>query len=369
LIFTDTDLFLVLSEGVETMQALRWHGQNDVRLDEVPDPEITNGDDVIIEVEFCGICGTDIHEFTDGPQMIREAAHPLTSLRPPITLGHEFSGFVSQIGSDISDIHIGQLVTVDPCLYCGQCPSCLRGDYHICTSGGSVGLASDGALATYVKVQRKNVIPVPDGIPADWAAVAEPLAVGYHAARRARIKAGDQVLITGAGPIGIASLLSALALGASAVFVSEPSSERSKLAKSLGATAVFSPQESDVRRQVYELTGKVGPDASIEATGRADAFELAFTSLRRGGRISVAGISDSKLTVSLHQLVLYEREILGSLGYNLDIQRVLELMAEGLLDPSPFVTAKFSLSQSPRLFAESALGKSTHLKTLLTPKE
>jgi (R,R)-butanediol dehydrogenase/meso-butanediol dehydrogenase/diacetyl reductase len=349
------------------MQALRWHDRGDLRLEDVPLPVAGGTRDVVIEVDACGICGTDVHEYLHGPQMIRPTAHPLTGARPPITLGHEFAGRVSAVGAAVDGLVVGQLVTVDPCLRCGSCAACRRGDYHICAQGGSIGLASDGGLAAFVAVPRENVIPVPDGVPAEWAAVAEPLAVGLHAARRAGISAGSTVLNTGAGPNGIASLLCALSLGAGAVFVSEPSPARAELARSIGPTEDFDPLAADVRREVFLSSGRNGPDHAIEANGRPDAFELGFTSLRRGGRMSVAGITDSSLTLPLRQLVLYEREVVGSLGYNRDIERELQLMATSRLDPSPFVRTVRPLAEAVDTFEALAAGPADDLKVLLTP--
>jgi (R,R)-butanediol dehydrogenase/meso-butanediol dehydrogenase/diacetyl reductase len=339
-----------------------------MRLDDVPVPELTRPDDVVIAVEACGICGTDVHEFTRGPQMIRKTPHPLTGARPPITLGHEFSGRVVSVGPAVDDLAPGRLVTVDPCLRCRTCPSCLRGDYHICTRGGSIGLAGDGGFADQVVVPRVNVLPVPDGVPALWAAVAEPLAVGLHAARRARIGAGDAVLITGGGPIGIAALLGAISLGAATIYVSEPSPARAQRARELGATEAFDPRTTDVRREVFLRSGRSGPDAAIEATGRPEAFELALTSVRRGGSVSVVGIGDGQLTVKLSQLVLYEREIAGALGYHHDIERVLRLMAGGRLDPTPFTTGIRPLTEAIPTFHELSAGPIDGLKILLAPK-
>lgn len=348
------------------MQALRWHANNDLRLEEVETPE-PGDQDVLIDVAACGICGTDLHEYRHGPNMIRLDAHPLSGSAPPLTLGHEFSGTVARVGAQVTDLRNGQLVTVDPCLRCGTCPSCLRGDYHLCTKGGSVGLAADGAFASSVLVPRANVLPVPDGVPPEWAAVAEPLAVGLHAATRAAVGPGDIVLITGGGPIGIASLLGALSRGAAAVYVSEPVPERAEIAVRFGATEAFNPTTTDVRREVFLKSGRVGPDAAIEATGRPDAIELALTSVRRGGRVSLVGISDQHLDVDLRQVVLYERSVSGALGYHHDIERVLRLMASGRLDPGPFITDVRPLTAALETFRQLATAPADQLKILLTP--
>ena len=350
------------------MLALRWHGRKDIRLEDLPSPTITAPDDVIIEVAACGVCGTDLHEFAHGPNMIRPSAHPLTGVQPPLTLGHEFSGTVSAVGEAVTDVAPGALVTVDPCLRCGQCPPCRRGDYHLCAKGGSVGLAADGAFASEVRVPRINVLPVPDGVSPESAAVAEPLAVGLHAATRARIGAGDSVLILGAGPIGIAALLGAIASGAAAVYMSEPSPGRCELALAMGATEAFDPGTVDVRRETFLRTGRSGPDAVIEATGRADAFELAITSVRRGGTVSVVGISAERLGVDLRQLVLYERQVAGSLGYHHDIERVLALIAAGRLDTSRFITSTAPLRDGVAAFEHLDADRGRDLKVLLTPK-
>lgn len=350
------------------MHALRWHGPKDLRLEDAAEPAVEAPDDVVIEVAACGICGTDLAEYANGPNMIRPGPHPLTGAQPPLTLGHEFSGTVRAVGDAVTDLQPGELVAVDPCLRCGICPPCLRGDYHICAKGGSVGLASNGAFAPLVRVPRVNVLPVPDGVSPESAAAAEPLAVGLHAAKRAQVGAGDSVLVIGAGPIGIASLLGALACGASSVFVSEPSAERGQLALSMGATEIFDPTSADVRREVFLRTGRSGPDRVIEATGRPDAFELAITSVRRGGNVSVPGISTERLSVDLGQLVFYERQVAGSLGYNRDIERVLQLIAADRLDTSQFITSVAPMSEGASVFERLTADRGSNLKILLNPK-
>lgn len=349
------------------MRALRWHGAGDVRLEEVDRPTLLPGT-AVVKVAACGLCGTDLHEVAHGPVMIRDGAHPLSGTRPPITLGHEMSGTVVEIDDVVPGIGIGTRVVADPCLRCGTCPACLRGDYHLCARGGSLGLADHGALADYVRVPVIQLHPVPDGVSDEHAALAEPLAVGLHAAKRAGIGPGDTVLVLGAGPIGLAALVGARACGATTVFVSEPASARAAVARKLGASEVFDPSADDVRTEVYVRSGRVGADAVIDGTGRPEAIELGLRSLRRGGRMAIAGISPARFDVDLRQIVLYEREIRGSLGYQFDIPRVLGLMASGAIDPHPFVTAVRPLSDVVSTFEELS-SANQHVKVLITPQE
>jgi len=349
------------------VKALRWHAAHDVRLDEVDEPALRPGT-AIVEVAFCGLCGTDLHEYTHGPVMIRPGAHPLSGAEPPVTLGHEFSGRVVAMDGEMPGIGVGTRVVADPCLRCGVCRWCQRGEYHICAMGGSLGLACDGGLAPYVRVPLVGLHRVPDSVSDEHAALAEPLAVGLHAARRAQVSPGDSVLVLGAGPIGLAALIGARSAGAAAVFVSEPNPARAEIARSMGTTEVFDPTVDDVRSAVFKRTDRIGPDAVIDGTGRPDAIALGLRTVRRGGRVAVAGISPSELTVDLRQLVLYERTLVGSLGYNFDIPRVLDLMSTGQIYASPLVTGVRPLSAGPATLEELS-SPNQHIKVLLNPQE
>jgi (R,R)-butanediol dehydrogenase/meso-butanediol dehydrogenase/diacetyl reductase len=350
------------------VQALRWHGKGDLRLDEVPGPGDPPPGHALVEVACCGICGTDLHEYAHGPNLIRPGAHPLTGLAPPFTLGHEMSGTVVALNGTAQGIGEGTRVAVDPCLRCGTCRWCVRGEYHICEKGGSIGLAAPGGFAGYVIVPVECLVPVPDGVSDEHAALAEPLAVGLHAIRRAGLRPGDNVLLLGAGPIGIAALLAAKLAGAAGIYVSEPVPERARRAGELGVTEVFDPSQVDVRREVFKKTGRIGPDVVVEATGRGELVELAITTVRRGGTAVLAGISDATVSVPLKQIVPFERQIVGSLGYNFDIPRVLALMATGRLDGSPLLTGVRPLSSGIDAFTELEADRGRHLKVLLTPK-
>lgn len=350
------------------MQALYWYAARDVRLADADEPVLQPAT-AIVEIAFCGLCGTDVHEYAHGPVMIRTGPHPLSGQAPPVILGHEFSGRIAAIDGGPPGLAVGTRVVADPCLRCGTCRWCQRGDYHICARGGSLGLAADGGLARYVRVPVVQLHAVPDAVPDEHAALAEPLAVGLHAATRAGVAPGDRVLVLGAGPIGLAALIGARIAGAAAVFVSEPNPARARLAESLGAAGVLDPSAVDVRAAAFARTGRIGPDAVIDGTGRPDAIALGLRTLRRGGRMAVAGISPSELSVDLRQLVLFERTIAGSLGYNFDIPRVLELMAAGRIDAAPLVTAIRPLAAGAATLDELSEPEHRHVKVLLTPQE
>jgi (R,R)-butanediol dehydrogenase / meso-butanediol dehydrogenase / diacetyl reductase len=347
------------------VRALRWHGARDLRLEDVDAPSSPRRGEAIVEVAYCGICGTDLAEYADGPVMIRPGPHPLTGASPPVTLGHEFSGRISALGEGVDGFAVGQRVTVDPCWRCDDCFWCVRGEYHICKRGGSVGLASDGALATSVRVPSSGLVPLPDEVDDRTAALVEPLAVGLHAVRRGRVEPGDRVLVLGCGPIGAAVILSARAAGA-LVYVSEPTQKRRELARTLGAIEAFDPATTDPRREVYLATGRVGPDVVFECTGVASLLPSAIDAARRGGRIVLVGIGHGSAEVHPQRIVPYEREIIGSLGYRHDLPRVVELLRSGAIDPSPMITGEVPLEDAVSGAFDTLLNdRGEHMKLLI----
>ncbi|MFI6338925.1 zinc-binding dehydrogenase [Streptomyces sp. NPDC050535] len=350
------------------MKALRWHGARDLRLEEVPDPPEPGPCEAVVDVSWCGVCGTDLHEFLEGPHMIRTGAHPLTGAAPPLALGHELSGTVSALGAEVPGVAVGDRVTADPVWSCGVCFWCVRGEYHICPRSGSVGLASPGAFADRVTVPLAGLTRLPDNVSDEMAAVAEPLAVGLHAITRGGVRPGDNVLVVGGGPIGFAVVLAARLAGAAGLYVSEPLKERRERLLELGVTEAFDPRETDVRREVFVRTGRIGPDVVVDATGVPALAAEAVATVRRGGRVVLAGVGHGKVEFDMGQLVFYERTVLGTLGYHHDIPRVIDLMSTGRLDASPLITGRLPLSEGAAVFADLATDRARHLKVLLTPK-
>ena len=327
------------------MPAVTWFGRNDVRIRSVAEPGSPAPGMVNVRVRLCGLCGTDVSEYLHGPVMIQDRPHPLTGRRPPITLGHELAGVVSAVGDGVPDLVIGDRVTADACWRCGTCAYCRRGDYHICVLGGALGLHSDGALAPYVQIPAYMVIQIPEGLDDGLAALAEPAAVGFHAADRADASAGLTIVVIGFGVIGTFAAMASRIASADVVVI-EADAARREIARSLGFECVIDARAPKLAGEIRALTDGLGADTVIDCTGQPGVVASALRLARRGGSVVVAGISLEPELVDLKQVVLFERRIVGTLGYRNDLPRVLGLMSAGTLDASRLVTEEIPLEQT-----------------------
>lgn len=222
------------------MKAAVWYGREDVRILDLPEPVVAQ-EQVKIRVRWCGICGSDVHEYRAGPMIIPKKPHPLTGKSTPIILGHEFSGDVIEIGEGVKRIAVGDRVTIHCLIYCGTCAYCRQGEYNMCLRLATVGLAWDGAFAESVVVPEYTVLKLPERVSYEMGTFSEPLAVAVRAVKRSRMRMGDTAAVIGTGPIGLLVLQAAKAAGASKVFAVEPIRSRRELAKQLGADEVFDP--------------------------------------------------------------------------------------------------------------------------------
>ncbi|HWN25987.1 MAG TPA: alcohol dehydrogenase catalytic domain-containing protein, partial [Actinomycetospora sp.] len=250
------------------MKAARYHGRGDIRVEDLPEPHAGPGQ-VQVAVEWCGICGTDLHEYLDGPIFAPtpQAPHPLTGGAVPITLGHEFAGVVSEIGEGVTGLSEGDRVVVEPYDVCGTCVACRSGRYNVCRSLGFIGLDGDqGGFAERAVVDRRWVHPI-GNLSTEQGALVEPLAVGYHATKLSGLEAGQTAVVFGAGPIGLVTAAALRAVGAGQVVVVEPADARKAKAPGAGADVVLDPTEEDVPERVRELTGGAGADVTFECAG------------------------------------------------------------------------------------------------------
>jgi (R,R)-butanediol dehydrogenase/meso-butanediol dehydrogenase/diacetyl reductase len=316
------------------------------------------------EVAFCGICGSDVAEYAHGPFAIRERRHPLTGQQPPLTLGHEFSARVVAVGADVEGVAVGERVAADACWRCGRCPACLAGTYNRCAFSGSIGLASDGAMAARVRFPAYCAVPLPDVVSDRAGALLEPLAVALHALDRVDAQAGETAVILGFGAIGACSAEVAAAMGLR-VLVSEPVAARRERAQELGYE-VHEPkgEPRDVARSVRELTGGAA-QIVVDASGVPAALEAAPDMTARGGRIALVGLPKHPPVIDAARLVLYERELVGSLGYAHDLPRAATMIAAGHLDPERLITRVIGLAETPDELARLATDPGGDIKVLI----
>jgi (R,R)-butanediol dehydrogenase/meso-butanediol dehydrogenase/diacetyl reductase len=346
------------------MEAVRWHANRDVRVDSVELALPLGPGMVEAEVAFCGICGSDVAEYAHGPFAIRERPHVLTGQQPPVTLGHEFSARVVALGQGVESVAVGDRVAADACWRCERCPACLAGTYNRCPFSGSIGLASDGAMAPRVRFPAYCAIALPDAVSDRAGALLEPLAVALHALARVGAQAGETVVVLGFGAIGACTAEVAAAMGL-AVLVSEPVAARRERAQALGhAVHVPEGDPRDVARSVREMTAGAA-QIVVDASGVPAALEAAPDMTARGGRIAVVGLPKHPPAIDAARLVLYERSLVGSLGYAHDLPSAAAMIAAGHLDPERLITKVIPLAQTPEELARLADRPGGDIKVLI----
>lgn len=327
------------------MRAARFYGQKDIRLEDVDVPRIKTPDDVLVEVAWCGICGTDLHEYVVGPIVTPVSPHPLTGATLPQTLGHEFSARVVEAGPEVADVRVGDRVAIMPAIVCGRCDYCRRGLGHLCLKFACTGLSAEtGGLAQYAVLKDYQVSKLPDEVSDVEGAVVEPASVAAYGVDRAGVHGGDIVLITGAGPIGVLSALYANAVGAATVVVAEPNANRAALARQLDVGPVLDPTDPGFDDAIAELTNGLGVDVVAECSGSSPGLATALTSVRRRGSIVQTGLHTKPAT--LDGMALSEKDVtlVGSWCYLItDWPRIIRLIGSGKYPVGRAVTAQIAL--------------------------
>lgn len=340
------------------MLAAVLHGPNDLRVEEVPEPNLGAGQ-VKIRVAACGICGSDLH-------LLRGAGWAGDSSRPPLVIGHEFAGTVVEAGRGVGRVSTGDAVSVRPLVACGDCAACKDGFANVCARvrfyGVSTGLA--GGMAEFVVVDAENVHGLPAGLSPAKAALAEPLAVGVHAARRGLEQGGETAVILGGGPIGVAIFLSLRDLGLSDAFVVEPSATRREAIRGLGADVVIDPTEVDVRDQISTLTGGRGADICFDAAGAPQTFTDAQRVTARRGRIVLVAGYEQPVTFDPYLMLSTERVMTAALAYTSeDFERAIATVSD-LDDVSHWVS---TLDLRDAISGFQRLSEQRDVKLLVTP--
>ncbi|WP_162458219.1 alcohol dehydrogenase catalytic domain-containing protein [Pseudactinotalea terrae] len=319
------------------MRAARWHGRQDVRVEEVPDPEPAR-DELILDVLWCGICGTDLEEYREGPITIPIDPHPLRGTRAPIVLGHEIVGTVRQAAADGSGPAVGTLVVPDVVIGCGDCWWCLRHEEGLCPNLAVRGQTQDGGLAQRMVARASTCLTVPEGTPAADAALVEPASVAVRALRKVPDLIGARIGVVGGGTVGQLVARTALALGAQVTVVVDPRQSRRDRALAHGAATAVPPAEAAGLGAVC--------DAVIECSGAGGALTQALALTRPGGTVVALGIKSEADTIGTTALVLSEKHLVGSAAHlwDVDSRPALALIASGAVPVEDLVTHRVPLA-------------------------
>jgi threonine dehydrogenase-like Zn-dependent dehydrogenase len=333
------------------MRAAVYEGEGRLVVRDVPDP--TPGpDEVLIEVEACGVCGSDV-------QIINvPAGHPST---PPVIIGHEFVGWIRAAGSAVRDAAIGARVVVDPDPKCGACEPCRSGRPANCVNIVALGVYRDGALARYVTAPANSVYSISAEVPAALAALVEPLSCVVNGTNRAAIRPGESAVVFGAGAIGCLFIAVFRAAGAGRIVAIEPSAQRASVALAVGADDVLTPEEWKTRHA--ELLPN-GADVVVDAVGSVlpDAIEAAAM----GARVIVFGMNGTARP-PVHQVEIVEKglAIFGSYISNFTFPAAIRLVESGQLNLTPMITATIPLEETVAGIARIRAGEA--VKILITP--
>ena len=316
--------------------------------------------DVLVKVKVASICGTDLHIY----QWDRWAEK---RIHPPLIPGHEFCGNVVALGSEVTSVKEGDFVSAEMHVACGKCLQCRTGDAHICQNVKIIGVDSDGAFAEYVVIPETNIWKLDPAIPQEYASILDPLGNAVHAVLAGEI-AAKTVGITGCGPIGLFSIAVAREVGASQVFAIEVNEHRRRIAKKMHADFVLDPSTEDIRSVVMEKTGGLGLDVVLEMAGHPSAIRTAFDIVRRGGRISLLGLTSKPISLNFSEDIIFKgitvQGINGRRMYQTWYQ-MTALLKNGKLDLHPAITDRMAMSDFSKGMDRLKTGEAS--KILLYP--
>jgi threonine 3-dehydrogenase len=330
-----------------TMKALRkMQAGKGLQMETVAVPSI-GPRDVLVRVKAASICGTDLHIY--GWDRWSQGR-----IKPPLTLGHEFCGVVERIGKEVEAVKVGDFVSAEMHVNCGHCHQCRLGEAHICQNLKIIGIDLDGAFAEFVKIPATNIWILDAAIPEHYGAILDPLGNAVHTVLAGAI-AGQTVLVTGCGPIGLMSIAVAKACGSSTVFATETNEHRRTMARAMGADFVLNPAVEDVVKKIVIATGGTGVDVLLEMSGHPAAIQQGFKALRAGGRASLLGIPTEAVQLDLVQDVIFKgatvQGIYGRRMYATWVQ-MTALLKAGRVNLEPLFGERMGLEAFEAAFAK-----------------
>ena len=294
--------------------------------------------DLLVKVKVASICGTDLHIY-NWDHWAQGRIHP------PLIPGHEFCGTVAAFGKEVTSVKEGDFVSAEMHVACGKCLQCRTGEAHICQNVKIIGVDVDGAFAEYVVIPESNIWKLDPSIPEEYASILDPLGNAVHTVLAGEI-AGKTVAVTGCGPIGLFSIAVARAVGASTIFALEVNEHRRAVAKQMQADHVLDPIKDDVRKIVTERTGGLGVDVVLEMAGHPDSIRTGFDIVRRGGRISLLGLTSKPIPLNFSEDIIFKgitiQGINGRRMYQTWYQ-MTALLTSGRLDLRPVITDRLPM--------------------------
>ena len=344
------------------MKTLLMSEYNHLEIADLPLPTAGYGE-VLVRVEACGICGSDVHGF-DGSTGRRI---------PPIVMGHEAAGTVETIGEGVTKYKKGDRVTFDSTIYCGECQYCKRGQINLCDNREVIGVSCGdyrrhGAFAEYVLVPERIMYPLPDNFGFNEAAMLEAVSVAMHGVKVSQLEGGETALVIGAGMIGLLTLQAARAAGCKRVFISDVDATRLEMARQVGADEVLHCSGAELLAEVMRLTGGNGVDVALEAVGRNETVASAIDCTRKSGKVTLIGNIMPEVTLPLQKVVVKQLRLQGSCASSGEYPEAIELIAQGKIKVKPLITAVASLEEGPRWFERLHSREPNLMKIILTPR-
>jgi (R,R)-butanediol dehydrogenase / meso-butanediol dehydrogenase / diacetyl reductase len=352
------------------MKAAVWHGRQDVRIEKVNEPSAPPPGQVQVKVAWCGICGTDLHEYMGGPLYIPlDRPHSLTGVQAPVIIGHEMSGEVTAVGDGVENFAVGDRVAACPIIGCGKCRWCLSGSMAQCDRVAFLGTSwTGGALAERLNLNAYQCYHLTGAISDEIGALVEPFSSTVRAVAQGHPGAEDNVAIVGAGPIGLMALMAARLRGVKRVVTIEVAERRIEAAKLCGADAVIDPSREDPEKRALEMTDGQGFDLVMECVGQPASVLMAGKLTRTRGHLVIMGVFEKPAALDLNDVVFREKTISGSMsGYGL-YDETIRIMTDPRFRGDLLITDRIGLDD---LIGKGYYGllneKDKHVKMLVRP--
>jgi len=337
------------------MRAIVFLGQEDIEIQECPDP-IPGEGEVLIRVEACGICGSDLHAYKTG------------MYAPGLVIGHEFGGVVAAVGVGVVGFKPGDWVTANSGIGCGGCFLCQNGKENLCEQSFKLGVTDDGAMAELVKVPQSGVYHIPDNLSLKEACLAEPFSITLHGLNQSRFRLGDRVLIIGAGPIGLCLLQVLQTAGAGAIWIMETNPFRIDLAMHMGADFALNPQDVSPLSVLSNLTNGTMADIVFECAGLPVTITQAPMLVRRGGQVVILGICDQPVEMDFLSIITSEIDIqMAYYSRAGAFARAIDFMAKKNLQAKPLISSEIPFDRVKENFESLLSPNSNQAKVLVCP--